>query len=418
MLSTRVLVCLVSLGFATTATAFFLDFVLGQSMTSENIIFSFQTSILVSLLSLQLTRSFRVVALDSDARLFLVFSFVNWSAIATLILAFRLEYSGTIFATFNALFFSCTAIALHLLSKQPLVIGIFSSELESELKTFGSLITLNGPQDEKRRRCDVIVGRMASSEMLGEATGHSFVQSPEGRAMERSVMRGDVPTISCTDFIEAKTGKLSVVNVPSLASMSIRLRLTYGPVKRLFDILLCIPVGLVFLLSAPFIIAAIKLDSPGPAFFLQRRFGFQGQSFRLVKFRTMEHDLNYASNLGSDDGHRITRVGALLRKTRVDELPQLFNVIKGDMSWIGPRPETTKLARQYLRSVPYFRLRHLVRPGVTGWAQVHQGYTFGADAFAEKVLHDLYYIKHYSPGLDLIIAIKTVAIMFGGRGAR
>ena len=417
MLSTRVVVCLFILGLASTAAAFCIDFVMGRSITASNVVFSFQAAICVSLVSLKLTQNLRVIALDSDARLFSVFMLLNWGAVALLILAFRLEYSGVVLAIFNLIFYPFTLSALYLLSRQPLVIGIFSSELEENLKSFGSLINLSGPQDRELRRCDVVVGRIAPNAIPVEVGG-SNADSSESRAMERLVMRGGVPVVSDVDFIEAKTGKLSPFNVSSLASMSLRLRLTYGPVKRLFDLLLCIPVGLVLVLIGPFIFAAIKIDSPGPAFFIQRRFGFHGRSFQLVKFRTMTHDPYYGDNLGADDGHRITRVGAWLRKTRVDELPQLLNVIKGEMSWIGPRPETTKLARKYLRSVPYFRLRHLVRPGVTGWAQVHQGYTFGADAFSEKVLHDLFYIKHYSPALDLIIVVKTIGIMLRGKGAR
>lgn len=417
MLSTRVVVCLVILGFASAVTVLYLDLMLDRSITSNNVEFSLQVAIGVSLMALKFTQNFRVIALDSDARLFCVFVMLNWSVIAVFIVAFRLDYSGLVFAIFNSIFLPLTVLALYLVSKQPLVIGIFSSDLESELKGFGVLVNLSGPQDRALSRCDLVVGRMASS--VGPVdVGNSAALSLESRAMERLVMRGGIPVVSHIDFVEAKTGKLSPANVVSLASMSLRLRLTYGPVKRLVDLLLCLPVGLALLLVAPFIIAAIKVESRGPAFFVQRRFGFQGRSFKLVKFRTMTHDPQHVKNLGSDDGHRITKVGALLRKTRVDELPQIINVIKGEMSWIGPRPETTKLARQYLRSVPYFRLRHLVRPGVTGWAQVHQGYTFGAEAFSEKVLHDLYYIKHYSPALDLIITVKTVVTMFGGRGAR
>jgi lipopolysaccharide/colanic/teichoic acid biosynthesis glycosyltransferase len=161
----------------------------------------------------------------------------------------------------------------------------------------------------------------------------------------------------------------------------------------------------------------IRLDSPGPVFFLQTRIGRRGEAFRMIKFRTMFHGAGGPSFTTSADP-RITRVGHWLRRCRLDELPQLFNILKGDMSWVGPRPEAASLERSYVRDIEYFALRSIVRPGVTGWAQINQGYAHGADEMRAKLEYDLYYLKHCSLWLDLVIVLRTFAVVFRGTGAR
>jgi lipopolysaccharide/colanic/teichoic acid biosynthesis glycosyltransferase len=115
---------------------------------------------------------------------------------------------------------------------------------------------------------------------------------------------------------------------------------------------------------------------------------------------------------------RITRVGAFLRRVRLDELPQFINVLKGDMSWVGPRPEALELEQSYVRDIPHFALRSIIRPGITGWAQINQGYAHDHDEMRSKLEYDLFYLKHCSLWLDLVIVLRTFAVLFGGVGAR
>lgn len=179
------------------------------------------------------------------------------------------------------------------------------------------------------------------------------------------------------------------------------------------------------LLSAPLmavIAAAIAIDSRGPVFFVDRRAGRGGRPFNLVKFRTM-HPLPpgetvTASVWDRDDELRVTRVGRFIRKLRLDELPQFWNVLKGDMDLVGPRPEILANVQTMSEEIPYYGLRHSVRPGLTGWAQTRFGYSVSLEQVTEKIRYDLFYIKQMSLWLDLRILVDTVKIMLFGRGAK
>lgn len=192
-----------------------------------------------------------------------------------------------------------------------------------------------------------------------------------------------------------------------------------GRIKRLFDISMSL-VGLV--LSLPLIsitAVAIKLNSRGPVFFRQQRVGCRGEVFEIVKLRSMRMDAEDAGAVwASKNDPRVTEVGRLIRKLRIDEIPQMWNVLTGTMSFIGPRPERPEFVNELNKVIPYYSLRHTIKPGITGWAQIN--YPYGAsvkDAF-EKLQYDLFYIKNLSFFLDLMILIKTVRIVLFGRGAR
>ena len=180
-------------------------------------------------------------------------------------------------------------------------------------------------------------------------------------------------------------------------------------------------VGLVLAAPLMAIVAVlVKLDSPGPVFFTQERVGFRGRIFRLIKFRTMRGDPPDDHEVWRrDDEPRLTRLGRQLRDTHLDELPQFFNVLKGDMDMVGPRPEMARNVHSMAEHIPFYGLRHTVRPGMTGWAQIKQGYALSQAEVTEKMRYDLYYIKHMSLWLDLRILLATGRIfLFGRRGAR
>ena len=164
---------------------------------------------------------------------------------------------------------------------------------------------------------------------------------------------------------------------------------------------------------------AIKLDSPGPVIFRQFRKGFNGKQFMMFKFRTMTVQENGPAVVqATRDDPRLTSIGRLLRSASIDELPQLLNVLKGDMSIVGPRPERPSFVAQLTESIPYYGQRHVVKPGLTGWAQIR--YTYGAtvEDAVQKLQYDLYYIKNLSLTLDLVIVIDTLKILILRRGGR
>jgi sugar transferase (PEP-CTERM system associated) len=187
--------------------------------------------------------------------------------------------------------------------------------------------------------------------------------------------------------------------------------------KQLFDTIVA---GFLLLITLPIIILvaiAIKLDSAGPIFYTQVRTGLNGKKFKVYKFRSMCQN---AECLGiqwaKEKDPRVTRVGRLLRLMRIDELPQIWNVLKGDMSLIGPRPERPEFDAKLRREIPYYDVRYLVKPGITGWAQVCYPYGASTEDSYQKVAYDLYYIKNYSLLLDISIALKTIRVILLGKG--
>lgn len=196
-------------------------------------------------------------------------------------------------------------------------------------------------------------------------------------------------------------------------------RLVLGA-KRVFDILLAL-VGLV--IAAPFMIVIaiiVKLDSKGPVFFQQTRSGLDGQDFTLLKFRSMREDAEKQSGpvWAQKQDDRITRPGKILRATRLDELPQMFNILLGDMSWVGPRPERPFFVKQLSTEIPYYMERLTVRPGLTGWAQIKYPYGASIEDARRKLEFDLYYIKNMGLLFDLTILLRTVKVVLFQRGSR
>ncbi|HOS97830.1 MAG TPA: sugar transferase [Deltaproteobacteria bacterium] len=190
-------------------------------------------------------------------------------------------------------------------------------------------------------------------------------------------------------------------------------------VKRMFDLVFAL-VGLV--LSSPimlFTAAAIRLESPGPIFYLQHRVGMDGKDFKVIKFRSMRQDAEKdGPRWASENDPRITRVGRIIRKLRIDELPQFINVIKNDMSFVGPRPERRFFVDQLEKAIPFYALRLHAKPGITGWAQINYPYGDTVEDAKEKLKYELYYMKHRSLWLDLVIIFQTLKVAVKGRGSQ
>jgi lipopolysaccharide/colanic/teichoic acid biosynthesis glycosyltransferase len=189
--------------------------------------------------------------------------------------------------------------------------------------------------------------------------------------------------------------------------------------KRVLDVALVIASLPLWLPLCAVIGLLVRLDSPGPMLFSQDRVGRNGRNFRLWKFRSMRYNSQpQPARFAVQQDDRITRLGRTIRRWRLDELPQLWNVLLGQMSLIGPRPEQTEFVRAFATRIRAYPYRHLVRPGLTGWAQVQQGYADGEEEAVVKLSYDLYYVAHYSMALDLLIAYKTVRIVLNGFGSR
>lgn len=189
--------------------------------------------------------------------------------------------------------------------------------------------------------------------------------------------------------------------------------------KRLFDIVVSL---LILVIGVPLIALfalLVKLDSRGPAFFRQTRVGLYGQSFTLLKLRSMRTDAEDEGARWADkDDPRITRIGGLIRKVRIDELPQVWSVLKGEMSFVGPRPEVPSFVTELERELPFYAERHVVKPGITGWAQINYPYGASTEDARHKLEYDLYYAKNYTPFLDLLILLQTARVILWPEGAR
>jgi len=222
---------------------------------------------------------------------------------------------------------------------------------------------------------------------------------------------------------ESLTGRVAIEHLSENNFGSLIPGIVYARAKRAVDFgsaFLVLPILLPFM---AIIAILIRLDSRGPVLFRQQRMGYGGHPFRMFKFRSMTHEPVAPSDERSaamtrDDDQRVTRVGKFLRRYRIDELPQIINVIRGEMSWIGPRPEAVPLSLWYESELPFYRYRHIVRPGITGWAQVKQGHVADVDDVLWKLHYDFYYIKNFSFWLDVLIVARTLRTVLTGYGAR
>ncbi len=223
-------------------------------------------------------------------------------------------------------------------------------------------------------------------------------------------------------LLERLSGKLQLDGLrPSnfIYSEGFRVRPSQQITRRVASTMAAALGLLLFAPFLPIVMLLVRLSSPGPIFFRQTRVGMGGRPFAVVKFRTMRTDAEVSgAKWATKNDPRVTRIGMFLRKTRIDEVPQLWNVLRGDMGFVGPRPERPEFVPWLVEQIPYFELRHIIRPGLTGWAQVRYGYGATLAETREKLEYDLYYIKHMSLGLDLLIMFETVKTILRRRGAQ
>jgi sugar transferase (PEP-CTERM system associated) len=237
-----------------------------------------------------------------------------------------------------------------------------------------------------------------------------------------TVRMAGVKVEEATSWLEKLTGRIEVEQLyPSWFIFAEGFR--FSTVNRILRRVVNFIAALLGLLIAspliPFVALAVKLSSPGPVFYRQKRVGRGGGTFYCYKFRTMRQDAeaDTGATWATDDDPRITRVGKYLRMLRLDEIPQLWCVLKGDMHFVGPRPERPEFVEWLSREIPYYNMRHVVRPGITGWAQVQYKYGNTLEDAREKLQYDLFYIKNFSVSLDLFIIFETIKTVVLRRGA-
>ena len=280
---------------------------------------------------------------------------------------------------------------------------------------------------EKEEKLENYLGKIEDIEEIVEKNNIQaiiFVSRKQVKVYADLVVKLKFKGITVVDylgFLEREEGRVDVDKIDDLwvlmttgfNSFNSKLQ---KRIKRAFDFIASL---ILLVVSFPFMIFTyilVKKDG-GPAFFKQKRIGMNGKEFEIIKFRSMKvHDPSKFSKYASENDDRITKVGHFIRKTRLDELPQLINVFRGDMSFVGPRPEWNELGHDYEKKIKNYHLRYAVRPGITGWAQTMYFYSSTIEEVKEKLEYDLYYIKYQDLFLDIIILFKTVKIVIFGKG--
>jgi len=242
--------------------------------------------------------------------------------------------------------------------------------------------------------------------------------APQWQAfLTHSALQG-LPIFDVKHVSESLTGRVEIEHL-SENTLAYRVHATaYRKAKRAIDTAAVVALSPLIVVVLAVAGLLVMLESTGPVIFAQMRMGHRGLPFRVLKLRTMYDRAEAGNHFTGKDDPRVTGVGQFLRKYRIDELPQALNILRGEMSWIGPRPETVELAQAYEREAPFYSYRHIVRPGISGWAQVNQGNVAGVEEAKLKLQYDFFYLKNLSPWLDMVIVIKTIRTVLTGFGAR
>ena len=325
---------------------------------------------------------------------------------------FRLEYTTVqLFAAYAISIAFFTFVNLYIVNRRPIFLGVIPSPSTMRLPDIWRVqwFQIAEPDAALPALNGVVVD-------LNESHSDDWSNRIASFALE------GVPVYHFKDAIENLLGQVEIEKLSENTLGSLNPNDVYLSVKSFIDRVSAV---IVLLLFAPILIAiaiAIRLESRGPILFRQARIGFRKRPFTVYKFRTMHHGHATSDQrtgaITQDNDPRITRVGRYLRKYRIDELPQLLNIMRGEMSLIGPRPEAIPLSEWYEKEIPFYHYRHIIKPGITGWAQVNQGHVSDVSDVTRKLHLDFYYVKHFSFWLDVYITLKTLRVMLKGHGAK
>lgn len=347
----------------------------------------------------------------SSLRFILPTLLAAWLIVVAILLFMRVEHYARQVLTYSFLLANLWAFSGYFLGLrycQPkLALVPFGRGMELADTTRAEITILDSP-DLGGRRYDGVVADLHAADLPDEWE----------RFLARCTL-ARIPVFHIQQIIESMTGRVRVKHLSENIFGALLPSSTYLFVKRVVDTSVVLALSPIWLPLMLIIGVLIKLESDGPMFFVQDRVGKGNRPFRMYKLRSMRRDSEKdGARFASTGDARITRVGRYIRKTRLDEIPQFINVLKGDMSLIGPRPEQIAFVQQFEEDIPFYSYRHVVRPGITGWAQVLHGYTADAEDTSVKIEHDFYYIKHFSLWLDILIVFKTIHTIVTGFGAR
>jgi len=339
---------------------------------------------------------------------------MTFGVVAMGILALRLQYSIPVFGMNFATSLSVYMVVMVLATRSDQ--NIFYTVPGGRIKRLANIGLQTRPLAEPmlpNHRGAILVADL-----------HADHEDAWERLLANAALQG-VPVFHFKQVYEAATGKIRIEHLSENSFGSLLPNMSFMRLKRLADIALVLFLLPILILPLTIVAALIRLDSPGPVFFRQRRIGYRGDVFRVLKFRTMraeaeadDEEMRRRRAMTGDGDMRVTKFGRFLRQMRIDELPQMYNIALGQMSWIGPRPEALELSRWYQQEIPFYDYRHIVRPGITGWAQVNQGHVTGLSDVDDKLQYDFYYIKNFSYWLDFVILARTAQVVFNGFGAK
>lgn len=367
--------------------------------------------VLSSMISLVILRRLRFYPGVAVARSILPVLAIVFGVFITIIAIFRIEYSskviGVCFGATLATRFAITAMRSRAKGISYYLVPGGRVDLVRDLRG-ANAISLMHPDLKGLPDCAIVADLNEDLE-------------PEWERFLAEAAISGWPVYHYKQVWEAETGRVQIEHLSENGFGALVPSFAYQKVKRGIDVFLSIVVLPLVLVILALCAMAIKLDSEGPIFFRQLRMGYRGKEFFVLKLRTMKHGCDGTDRILSvtqAEDKRITRVGRVLRRLRIDELPQIFNILRGQMSWIGPRPEAISLSEWYECELPFYRYRHIVRPGVTGWAQVNQGHVAGISEVNEKLQYDFYYIKNLSYWMDVVIILRTIKVILSGFGSK
>lgn len=374
-------------------------------------------------------------------RLLLVMSLLSFALAGLLYVSPRLDFGGSV------AMLGVSALAVML------ILWRFTYQWASSLALFSERVYVLGHGQQARNVVGILsANRSSGMRLIGwsgdtDASGNSTAYSdaltpfcsPRSRIDRVIVAVEDrreslpikqlldlrlygVEVENCTALIERLSGRVALDGLyPStlIFADGFRLRAAQQFFRRTLSFMVALVALTICLPFLPLIILAVRLSSPGPVLFRQTRVGRLGQPFTVYKFRTMRQDAEKNGAVWAKrNDPRVTRLGRFMRKTRLDEIPQLWNVLRGDMAFVGPRPERPEFVEWLSREIPFYDLRHMIPPGLTGWAQVRFQYGATLEETKKKLEYDLYYIKHQSVGLDLLVMFETIKTIVLRRGAQ
>ncbi|WAT18167.1 exopolysaccharide biosynthesis polyprenyl glycosylphosphotransferase [Aurantiacibacter sp. MUD11] len=338
----------------------------------------------------------------------------SFGFVALLILAFRFDYSNQV-------------LLINFMASVLVYVGVMGLATKADTKILytvpgGRIARLGNLGLETRKLLEPVLPNHRGAIIVADL--HADHDDSWERLLATAALEG-VPVFHFKQVYEAATGKVWIEHLAENSFGSLLPNMSFMRLKRLADIALVLLLLPILVLPLLLVAVLVKLDSHGPVLFRQERVGYRGRPFMVTKFRTMRcEELSEsveerrAKAMTGENDPRITKLGAFLRRTRIDELPQMLNILMGHMSWIGPRPEALELGNWYRQEIPFYDYRHIVRPGITGWAQVNQGHVTELQDIDAKLQYDFYYIKNFSYWLDFLILMRTAQVVLTGHGAK